>query len=207
MWDALSPLLAGEGSGSQTTLQKSGAYPRRSSCLRGARPVARRRGIRSEGWDPLCGSGDNDRLAFEAPEPVALPTVIPFDVVRGRFTLHQLALRDDRRICGPLIGAKQLHIPLGKALDHLLQGRLVTPTTFPVQELAGIRIQGLPDPQLPSLVLEVVPHLVQLQDDRFASGLRLLVVLLRKGSEPVEHGLGRYPQEERDTMHGEATQI
>src|SRR5882724_4166770 len=91
MWVMIS--LAGEGSGSQTTLQKSGAYPRRSSCLRGARPVARRRGIRSEGWDSLCGSGDNDRLAFEAPEPVALPTVIPFDVMRGRFTLHQLVLR------------------------------------------------------------------------------------------------------------------
>jgi hypothetical protein len=106
-----------------------------------------------------------------------------------------------------LIGAIQLHIPLGKALDHLLQGRLVTPTTFPVQELTGLRIQGLPDPKLPSLVLEVVPHLVQLQDDRFASGLRLLVVLLSKGSEPVEHGLGRDPQEERDAMHGEATQI
>jgi hypothetical protein len=96
---------------------------------------------------------------------------------------------------------------MGEALDQLLQGRLVTPTTFPVQELAGIRIQGLPDPQLPSLVLEVVPHLVQLQDDRIASGLRLLLVLLSKGSEPVEHGLGRDPQEERDAMHGEATQI
>jgi hypothetical protein len=106
-----------------------------------------------------------------------------------------------------LICAIQLHIPLGEALDHLLQGRLVTPTTFPVQELPGIRIQGLPDPQLLSRVLEVVPHLIQLQDDRFASRLRLLVVLLSKGSEPVEHGLGRDPQEERDAMHGDATQI
>src|SRR5262245_32395953 len=98
-------------------------------------------------------------------------------------------------------------MPLGEALDQLLQGRLVTPTTFPVQEFASIRIQGLPDPKLPSLVLELVPHLVQLQGDRFASGLRLLVVLLRKGSEPVEHGLDRYPQEERDAMHGNTTQI
>src|SRR5262245_43320996 len=98
-------------------------------------------------------------------------------------------------------------MPMGEALDQLLQGRLVTPTTFPVQELARSRTQGLADPQLPSLVLEVVPHLVQLQDDRIASGLRLLAVLLRKGSEPVEHGLGRYPQEERDAMHGNATQI
>jgi hypothetical protein len=80
----------------------------------------------------------------------------------------------------------QLYIPLGKALDHLLQGRLVTPTTFPVQELTGIRIQGLPDPKLPSLVLEVVPHLVQLQDDRFAIGLRLLVVLLSIGLSGCE---------------------
>jgi hypothetical protein len=73
--------------------------------------------------------------------------------------------------------------------------------------LSGIRIQGLPDPEFPSLVLEIMPHLIQLQDDRSAGRLRLLVVLLRKGSEPVEHGLGRYSQEERNAMHGEATQI
>jgi hypothetical protein len=51
-----------------------------------------------------------------------------------------------------------------------------------------------------------VPHLVQLQDERVASGLRLLVVLLSIGSEPVEHGLGRDPQEAREAMPGEATQ-
>jgi hypothetical protein len=39
------------------------------------------------------------------------------------------------------------------------------------------------------------------------TGLRLLVVLLSKDSEPVEHGLGRCPQEERDAMHGNAIQI
>jgi len=121
-----------------------------------------------------CGFGDHDRLACDAPAPVALPTVMPCDIMSGRFPLPQLVLRDDRRLCGPLIGAIPLHLPLGEALDHRLQGRLVTLTTCPVQELTGLRISGLPDPQLPSRVLEVVPHLVQLQDERIARGLRLL---------------------------------
>jgi hypothetical protein len=63
---------------------------------------------------------------------MTLPAVIALDGMRRGFTLHQLVLRDDRRIGGPLIRAIQLHVPLGEALDQLLQGRFVTPTTFPV---------------------------------------------------------------------------
>jgi hypothetical protein len=46
VWDALSSLLAGEGNGSQTALQKSDAHPRRSSCLCGARGAITLRPVR-----------------------------------------------------------------------------------------------------------------------------------------------------------------
>jgi hypothetical protein len=153
------------------------------------------------------GVGNQERLASDAREPVALPTVMPFDGVRCRVPLHQLVLRDDRRLCGPWICAIPLHVPLGEALAHLPQGRFVTATTVPVQKLTRIRSQGLPDPPLPPRVLEGVPPLVQRQDERVAGGFRLLVVLLSHGSEPVEHGLGRYPQEAREAMPGETAQI
>ena len=45
--------------------------------------------------DHLFGCGDNDRLTFEASEPVALAAMMAFDVLCCRFTLHELVLRDD----------------------------------------------------------------------------------------------------------------
>jgi hypothetical protein len=52
-----------------------------------------------------------------------------------------------------------------------------------------------------------VPHLIQLQADGLPCGPWLPRVLCGKGSDPVEHGLGREPEEERDAVHGDATQI
>jgi hypothetical protein len=46
--------------------------------------------------------------------------------------------------------------------------------------------------------LEIMPHLIQLQ---------LLIMLSGKRPDLVEHGLGRDPEEERDAVHGEATQV
>jgi hypothetical protein len=37
------------------------------------------------------------------------------------------------RIRGPVVRAVHLHVPLRKAIDPLLQGRFVVPTTFPVE--------------------------------------------------------------------------
>lgn len=55
-------------------------------------------------------------------------------------------------------------------------------------------------------VLEIGPRLIQCQDESFAAGLRLLVLRLRGGSEPVGHRRGRDPQQERETVHGQAIQ-
>ena len=108
---------------------------------------------------------------------MALPAVIALNGMRGRFTLHQHVLRNNRRIRCPVICAIPLHIPLRQPIDHLLQRGLVTPATLPIQQLPGVLVQGFPDPELLPLFLEVILHLIQLEDERFPCGLWLLLVL------------------------------
>jgi hypothetical protein len=40
-------------------------------------------------------------------------------------------------------------IPVGQAIKEPLQGCCITPPTFPVQELACMTIQSVPDPEFP----------------------------------------------------------
>jgi hypothetical protein len=55
---------------------------------------------------------------------------------------------------GELLLAVHLHIPFGQAIHHLLQGCLVAPPTFPVEQLPGVPIERFPDPELAPLCLE-----------------------------------------------------
>ena len=68
-------------------------------------------------------------------------------------------------------------------------------------------IQRFPDPQLLACLLEVMPHLIQLQDDGVPCGLWLLLVRLGNVSDPVEDGRRRDPEEARDAVHGDPTQV
>jgi hypothetical protein len=52
-----------------------------------------------------------------------------------------------RRVHLPVIRAIERHVPLGQAIDQLLQGCLIATPTFPVQELACITITSVPDPE------------------------------------------------------------
>ncbi len=52
-----------------------------------------------------------------------------------------------------------------------------------------------------------MPHLIQLQDDRFPRGFRFLIMLYGKSPDPVEHCLGGDPEKKRDAVHGDATQV
>jgi hypothetical protein len=52
-----------------------------------------------------------------------------------------------------------------------------------------------------------MPHFIQFEDDASPRRLWLLLVLLGKGSDPVEHRLGGDAQEERDAVHRDATQV
>src|SRR4051812_41587343 len=83
--------------------------------------------------------------------------------------------------------AVHFHVPSRQAIDQLLQGRLVTPATFPVQQQPGVTIQGLPNPEFLPFLLHVMPHLIQFEDDASPRGLWLLLELLGQGSDPVEH--------------------
>src|SRR5262245_36334963 len=127
--------------------------------------------------------------------------------MRRGFTLHQFVLWDDRCIGGPLVRAVHGDVPLRKAIDHLFQCLLVPSSTCPVQELPGVPIESLPDPEFVPLVLQVVPHLIELQDDRSTRGLRLLVGVCGQVPDPGEDGLGGDTEERADTVHGHATQV
>lgn len=157
--------------------------------------------------DHLLRFRDDDRLAFEAPEPMPLAAMIALDGMRSRFALHQFVLWDDRGIRRPFVCAVHSHVPRGQAIHHLLQGGLVTAPAFPVEQLSRVAIEGFPYPELAPLCLEIVPHLIEFQGNRSACRLWLLLVRLGKGPDTVEYGLRGNAEEERDTVHRHTTQV
>jgi hypothetical protein len=96
----------------------------------------------------LFGFRDNNRLALEAPEPMALAVMIALDVMDRRFALQQFVLQYDGCKRAPLVHLVYFHIPLCQASAHLFQSRLVTTPAFPVEQLTGLLIKGFPDPEL-----------------------------------------------------------
>jgi hypothetical protein len=138
---------------------------------------------------------------------MSLPAMMVLNGMRRGFALDQFIPRNDRRIGRPLLRAIQLYIPLGQAVHHLLQSRLVAPPTFPIQQLACLLIEGFPDQEFLLLFLDVMPHLIQLQDESPSRGFWLLIVHYGKGPKPVEHRLSGDPHEEGDAVNREATQI
>jgi hypothetical protein len=153
------------------------------------------------------GLRDNHGLALEAPEPMPLAAMMALAGRGRRVALHQCVLGDDGRIGDPLIRAIELHIPWRQAINQRLQRRLVMPPTFPVQELPALTIQRVPDPPRLACLLEVVPQLLQLQDDGCSCGLWLLLVRLDTGSDPGAHGLDRDLEAACEAVHGDATQL
>lgn len=136
-----------------------------------------------------------------------LAAMSPLNVVRSRFALYEFVLGDDGRIGAPLVGAVHCDVPLREAIHHLLQGRLVPPPTCPVEQLPRVPIEGFSDPELASFCPEIMPHLIELQDDDAPRGLWLLVVVCGQVPDPGEHGLRRHPKEKRDAVHGHPTQV
>lgn len=136
-----------------------------------------------------------------------LPTVIPCDIVGRRFTLHQLVLRDDRGIRRPFVCAVHFHVPFGQVVDHFIPDPLVPQPACPVEQMPRVAVQRLPDPEFAPLFLEIMPHLIEFQDDRSPRGLWLLVVVFGTVPDPSEHSLRRDPEEERDAVHGHPAQV
>src|SRR5262245_35490595 len=107
---------------------------------------------------------------------MSLPARMALNGLRRGVALDQLVMRDDRRRGRPLIRAIQLYLPRGQAIHHLLQRRLVASPTFPIQPLAWLLIEGFPDPEFLRLLLDVMPHLIQLQDESASRGVWLRIV-------------------------------
>jgi hypothetical protein len=101
----------------------------------------------------VLGLGDDDRLPFEAAKPMSLAAMIALDPIRPSFAHDQSFGWDHGGIDRPMIGAVECHIPVGQAIDQLLQGCRITTPTLPVKEAACITIQSLPDPESASFFL------------------------------------------------------
>ena len=106
-----------------------------------------------------------------------LAAMIPLNIGRGRFALHEFVLGDDGGLGAPLVCTVHFDVPLCETIDHLLQSGFVTPSAFPVQQLASVPIQRFPDPELLAFLLEIMPHLIQFQDDCSPRRHWLLVVV------------------------------
>ena len=76
-----------------------------------------------------------------------LPTMVPLNPVGLGFAHDQSLGWNHCGIYRPMIGAVECHIPLGQAIDQLLQGCRITTPALPVQEAACITITSLPDPE------------------------------------------------------------
>src|SRR5262249_42766315 len=79
---------------------------------------------------------------------MTLPAMIPLNPSRPCLTPHQLLWRQDGSIRAPVIGVVDAHLPVGQALDYLLQRGFVTAATFPVKQSICTSIQRFPEPEL-----------------------------------------------------------
>ncbi len=84
----------------------------------------------------------------------------------------------------------------------LLQHRLVLSPTFPFEQLSCVAIQRFPDPEYVLLCPQIMPWLTELQNDRSARGLWLLVLVSGNIPDPGEHDLSGDLEEKRHMMHG-----
>src|SRR5262245_46006784 len=132
---------------------------------------------------------------------------MPFDLMSRRLALHELVLRDDRSIRRPHVGPVHVHVPFGQVMDHLRSARLVPSSTLPVEQLSRVAIERFPAPECTPLCLERMPHLIAFQDNRSPRRLWLLLGSLGKGPDPVGDDLRGAPEEERDAVHGQTTEI
>jgi hypothetical protein len=78
---------------------------------------------------------------------MTLAAVIPLDPISPGFAHDQSLRWDHRGIHLPMISTVERHIPLGQAIDQLLQGCRITTPTLPVKEVACITIKSFPDPE------------------------------------------------------------
>jgi hypothetical protein len=69
----------------------------------------------------VLGLGDNDRLPFEAPEPMALLTRVALNAIGLGFAHDQFLGWKHHRVYLPVIRAIARHIPWGQAIDSFFR--------------------------------------------------------------------------------------
>src|SRR5215213_3156566 len=106
---------------------------------------------RDRGVDHVDRLGDHDGAAAEAGEPVPLAGVVALDAVGLLLADVQAALRDQRGVGLPAVGAVETHAPALQAFQHSLEGGGVTTAQLPVDEPSRSTIPSLPHPELAGL--------------------------------------------------------
>jgi len=136
-----------------------------------------------------------------------LATMMTLDGRGGGVALYACVLGEDRGLPRPFVGAVPVHGPLGEAIHHWPHSGLVTAPPFPGESLSRRPSAGVPEPQVAPLGRARVPQLIAFQGACAPRRRWRRLRLLGEGPDPVEYGLGRHPQEERKTVHRDATQL
>jgi hypothetical protein len=97
-------------------------------------------------------------------------------------------------------------VPVREAIDPLLAGSIVPPSTFLVRQRPTLPLQRFPDPACLPLVLDVMPHRIAFQDHALPRGVWLLIGCFGTCANLVADRLGRDPQEQGDAVHRPTTQ-
>ena len=132
------------------------------------------------------GSGNHERAPPQRRSPVTLLRVGPFQRHSLILALvmnagSQRLVVDDESIC-----ALQADLPALKPGQQAAKCFRVAATAFPIDELAGVAIVGLPNPDFVALAAQEMPHLVQLNHHGLAR-LRLGTILVNVTADPTQN--------------------
>ena len=104
--------------------------------------------------DHSQGMGKDKRLALEAGEPVALPSVVLLGLIGVVFADVVVADGQGAVIGLVVVRAIKLDLPALQAVEETVEGGAITIPQFPVKELSCIRTKSLAYPDLGGLFLE-----------------------------------------------------
>ncbi len=95
---------------------------------------------------------NNYRLSSKPGKPVTLTAIVPFDTDCPIFSLKKIVFPYLQRINLPFVRTVKPDFPLCQMFHQSVESSLITPSTFPVDELAGITQQPF---QIQSLSFDV----------------------------------------------------
>jgi len=90
---------------------------------------------------------NNYLLSPKPGKPVTLTAIVPFDTDCPIFSLKKIVFPYLQRINLPFVRTVKPDFPLCQTLHQSVESSLITPATFPVDELTGITTIRFPEPK------------------------------------------------------------